>query len=152
MSNKPQIYSVYEFVGMLYMWCEQDVFPGGEREVSAIDLKVQRDSVTNVPICRASSLKGPIRAFFEYTKTVNVGEIFGDQEKSGALEFHNAGILLYPLHSYQGLFAYITSPSQLREYWLNHLRNGNIKDAENLMSILNSLEEKLKSKKSHNTL
>jgi len=141
---------MYEFQKMLFIWCEQDFFPGGEREVSAVDLRVQRDSATGIPICRGSSLKGALRSFVEHLNkhhnaNICIDELFGPEittsgpKHAGALEFLNAGILLYPIQSYVGLFVYITSPYQLEEYWLKHLGS----DADNLISVLRSLSNEL---------
>ncbi len=148
--QRQTIYSTYEFLGVLFIWCEQDFYPGGERRLGAVDLEVQREAVTGTPICRSSSLKGALRAFFKLQRAsagVDENEIFGDQNRAGAIEFQKAGILLYPVQSYIGLFAYITSPYQLREYWINNLRNGRVQNVDVLESKLQSLEGKLDGKK-----
>ena len=135
MDKSPVIYSTYDLLGILFIWCEQDFHPGTGRGTGVIDLSIQRDKVTGVPICRSSSLKGAIRSALRPIANqigLNLDELFGPdiyspqayQLRAGAIEFLNAGILLYPIQSYIGLFAYITSPYQIMEYWFSHLRNG----------------------------
>ena len=151
------IYSSYEYCGMLFIWCEQDFFPGGEREGGAIDLRVQRDPITGAPICRSTSLKGAIRGFLELTNklgktNINIRDIFGssinEQVKyPGAIEFMNAGVILYPVQSYIGAFAFITSPYQLQEYWLSHARNYGDNWAIKLIEKLDNIRSKLNDKK-----
>ena len=88
--------------------------------LGVIDLPIQREKHTNFPKIEASSLKGSFRENFEYNLGRDAKEIhlaFGCdgcdlkiKEFAGALGFSDARILLFPIKSVKGIFAYATCP------------------------------------------
>jgi len=106
---------------------------GTGQELGVVDLPIQRERHTGFPKVEASGLKGSIREVFEeQDKEIQVGEkkikvndkdaislIFGpDKEVSyaGALGFTDARILLFPIKSMKGVYAYITCRKVLRRF------------------------------------
>jgi len=141
-----RIFSVYEPLGMMYLWCESLFYPGGEREVGVIDLTVQRDPVTSIPHVRSTSIKGALRWFIENLVSnkklqLSPQKLFGDMERVSVVNIFNAEILLFPVASTLGLFAYITSPKQLN-HWIKTLDTLEYEAAEKLDENLGSMIEK----------
>jgi len=108
---------------LMFLYAESLVHPGSGEGVGAIDLPIQRERITSWPIIQASGLKGAIREHFE--KKVNNNDelfvVFGpDQDKkgapgnpadnAGAISFTDAKVLLFPVRSLKGTFAYLTCP------------------------------------------
>ena len=94
--------------------------------LSVIDLPIQREKHTNFPKIEASSLKGSFRESFEHRLGRDTKEIhlaFGCdgcdleiKEFAGALGFSDARILLFPIKSVKGIFAYATSPYVIERF------------------------------------
>jgi len=143
-SSKPQkvIDSVYEALGMLYLICESAFYPGAGREFAQVDLPVQRN-IMGIPNCQSTTIKGALRNMLENQNTADVNIIFGNENRTGAISFDNAEILLFPVRSNVELFWYITSPSQL-SMWIRKIdflgRANKIKDA--FESIMNKLKDR----------
>ena len=102
---------------VLGMYTVSPVHAGSGSETSVIDLPIQREKHTGFPVIWGQSLKGVLRHAFEDR---NVGEeviqsIFGPDTKrahehAGAISVGDAKILLFPVRSAKGVFAYVTSP------------------------------------------
>lgn len=108
---------------MLFLYTETPVHPGSGLGTGYIDLPIQRESFTDFPIIRASSLKGSLRDYFEsfpdskdsdYNNKVL--ESFGPAPGPGASDFAGAlgvgeaKLLFLPISSLYGVFAYLTCP------------------------------------------
>jgi len=88
--------------------------------LGVIDLPIQREKHTNFPKIEASTLKGCFRESFEHKlgrETKEIHLAFGCdgcdlevKEFAGALGFSDARILLFPIKSVKGIFAYATCP------------------------------------------
>lgn len=109
---------------------------GSGSELGVVDLPIQRERHTSFPKIESSSLKGGIReAFDESKKQVEVGTkvvndsiraktidyVFGPEDPgnnafSGALGFTDARILLFPVKSMKGVFAWITCPRVIEKF------------------------------------
>jgi len=106
---------------------------GSGQELGIVDLPIQREKHTGFPKIEASGLKGSIREVFETSlKNIQVGEkvitdkkglkeavslAFGPEEgnaHAGALGFTDARMLLFPVKSMRGVFAYVTCPKILK--------------------------------------
>jgi len=97
--------------------------PGVGQGVGSVDLPVAREKATGVPYLPGSSVKGVLRdaarnAWGENGKTK---AIFGPDtdhaaDHAGAAYFGDAKLLLLPVRSYAGVFAYATSPYLLRRF------------------------------------
>lgn len=94
---------------------------GSGSSLSTIDLPVQREKNTNLPLIAGSGVKGAIREFFENSdKKADVPVIFGPEsnasEYAGAAAFSDAKLLFFPVKSYFGIFAWITCPYALERF------------------------------------
>ncbi len=116
---------------------------GSGSDLGIVDLPIQRESHTGFPKIEGSSLKGSIREAFEnsgkdeikihlafgFDKT-NANEKVKEEfqkllpennkdsglQYAGALGFSDARILLFPVKSVKGVFAWITSKEVLKRY------------------------------------
>lgn len=109
---------VYELSDIIYIWVETPLHPGSSAPARAIgiDLPIQRNPVTNIPIIQASSLKGALRSLLKENNSKQI--LFGSEPAEtptypGCTLILNAETLLFPLMSAVGLFAWVTSPLQL---------------------------------------
>lgn len=86
---------------------------GTGQGVGAIDLPIAREKATNIPYLPGSSLKGALRDRCEDTaarKTVFGPDTQAASEHAGAAQFADARLVLLPVRSHAGTFAYTTSP------------------------------------------
>lgn len=113
---------------------------GSGSEIGVIDLPIQRERHTGFPKIESSSLKGAIREVFEErcdeddNKLIKLHKIFGydDSEKNknvkkafsqenkkefaGSIGFTDARLLLFPVKSMKGVYAYITCLHALKTF------------------------------------
>ncbi len=110
---------------MLYLYVETPLHAGMGSGLSSIDLPIQRERTTQYPMIQGSSIKGKLRALAEESieDTALINAIFGPAptagEKSdhaGALIAGDARILLFPVRSLNGVFAYTTSCDVLARF------------------------------------
>lgn len=106
---------------MLFLFAETAIHAGTGRGLGAVDLPIQRERVTGYPLVQASSVKGKLRA--EASKLItapNVEMLFGpekDPDKhAGAVSFGDARLLLFPVRSLRGVFAWVTSLDALERF------------------------------------
>ena len=122
----------------LFLICETSLHAGAGNDLGVIDLPIQRERHTSFPKIEGSSLKGSLREAFEtrYTsdddrikihlafgfddKTPNENDAvknhFGnDKQFQGALGFTDARLLLFPVKSMKGVFAWITCEKVLAQ-------------------------------------
>lgn len=116
-----------------FLISETPVHPGSGTELGAVDLPIQREKHTNFPKIEGSGLKGSIREVFENSEQDielgghkiklkdNISLIFGPdkregEEHAGALAFMDAKILLFPVKSLKGIFAWITCPQVIERF------------------------------------
>lgn len=99
------------------------VHAGSGSETSVIDLPIQREKHTGFPVIWGQSLKGVLRHAFEEGSVdkETVHSIFGPptdraHEHAGAVSVGDAKILLFPVRSAKGVFAYVTSPLVLERF------------------------------------
>ena len=108
---------------------------GSGSDLGIVDMPIQRESHTSYPKIEGSSLKGSIRGAFENKEIdeLKIHQIFGYDETNasstaecvfdklkdkyaGALGFSDARILLFPIKSVKGVFAYVTCPDVIKRY------------------------------------
>jgi len=90
---------------------------GTGQGVDVIDLPIAREKATGIPYLPGSSIKGVLRdAFSGRERDAERSAIFGSPqlEHAGAALFSDARLLLLPVRSLRGTFAYVTSPYLLR--------------------------------------
>lgn len=118
---------MFEAMRMLFIYVETPLHAGTGRGLGAVDLPIQRERTTGYPIVQASSIKGKLRA--EASSKVGQGittdeikAIFGPgqgdnaSEHAGALSAGDARILLFPVRSLAGVFAWVTSVDALARF------------------------------------
>lgn len=139
---------------LLFIHSRTPIHVGSGTSVSYIDLPIQRERITQFPVINASSLKGAFRACFRRkgVDKKDISIIFGpgddlegeeasdtDQEflteasdHAGALSLTDAHILLYPVRSLSGVFAWITCPLILKRF----MRSLRVLKPDNLFNVL----------------
>lgn len=123
----------------LFLLCETPLHVGVGSDVGIVDMPIQRERHTNWPKIEASGIKGSIRSSFEMKyrddneKIRDINILFGyddnglnedvkklfNEEKdfSGALGFTDARVLLFPVKSLKGVFAWVTCPAVLDRFF-----------------------------------
>jgi CRISPR-associated protein Cmr4 len=107
---------------MLFIYVETPLHAGTGRGLGAVDLPIQRERTTGYPIVQASSLKGRLRAAAKGNLPDNEWKaIFGPEtnnasDHAGALSTGDARILLFPVRSLAGVFAWTTSVDALARF------------------------------------
>jgi CRISPR-associated protein Cmr4 len=129
--------AMFEAKSMLFIYVETPLHAGTGRGLGAVDLPIQRERSTGYPIVQASSLRGRIRAAARakakddpteeekkqgWLPTEEFLVIFGPEagegasEHAGALSAGDARILLFPVRSLAGVFAWTTSADALARF------------------------------------
>ena len=120
---------------------------GSGREVGAVDLPIQREKATGYPLIQASGVKGKLRA--EATaKTENQDSLFAvfgpdpdtmqqnaEMQFSGAISPGDAKLLLFPVRSLAGVFAWVTSANVLARFTRDLVAAGGEKPAWDISKI-----------------
>jgi CRISPR-associated protein Cmr4 len=119
---------MFEAKSMLFIYVETPLHAGTGRGLGAVDLPIQRERTTGYPIVQASSLKGRLRAASDPGRNPHVKlsrtehlAIFGPEtgnasDYAGALSTGDARILLFPVRSLAGVFAWTTSVDVLARF------------------------------------
>lgn len=112
------------------MIVETPLHVGSGTDLGIIDMPIQRERHTSFPKIEASGLKGAIRKSFKdlakdetnekypnFKKDIDLafGPETGD-ESAGSLGFIDAHVLLFPVKSAKGIFAWITCPEVLNTF------------------------------------
>lgn len=111
---------MYKKSGVLTFYSETPVHMGTGQSVSYVDLPIQRERHTSFPVLWSSGIKGVIRdlASRKWPDKEKVELIFGPEsegsEFASCISITDAKILLYPVRSLKGVFAWITCPLVLR--------------------------------------
>lgn len=95
------------------------VHAGTGQGVGAIDLPIARERVTEFPIIPGSSLKGVLRsqcADKDVQKALFGPDTEGASEHAGSVHLGDLQILLFPVRSLRGVFAYATCPLVLNRF------------------------------------
>ncbi|RKU12136.1 type III-B CRISPR module RAMP protein Cmr4 [Candidatus Poribacteria bacterium] len=109
----------------LFLIIETPLHAGSGSDLGIVDLPIQREKHTDYPKIEASGLKGSIREVFD-GKTVS-GQVKNDEVllafgpetgdlHAGALGFTDARLLLFPVKSVKGVFAWVTCPAVLERF------------------------------------
>ena len=125
---------------VFYIHTVSPMHVGSGSDLGIVDMPIQREGHTSFPKIESSSLKGSIREAFEMRGRTDLDILlktymsFGydetnapsaverafpnkkDREFAGALGFSDARILLFPVKSAKGIFAWITSPMVLNKF------------------------------------
>jgi CRISPR-associated protein Cmr4 len=120
---------MYSLVRPFLLHAITSVHAGSGSEIGLVDLPIQREKHTGFPKIESSSLKGALRYTNESPlKTSDEKKkfelIFGSSKKeqnnsdtqSSAIALSDARILLFPVKSMRGVFAWITCPQVLKRF------------------------------------
>lgn len=101
---------------LLFVHALSPLHAGTGQGVGVIDLPVAREKATGLPYLPGSSLKGTLRdACDDAMRTKVFGPDTGnDDDHAGSAQFSDQRLLLLPIRSLAGTFAWITSPYVLR--------------------------------------
>lgn len=132
--------------GILYLIAETPIHAGSGSELGIVDLPIQREKYTDYPKIEASGLKGCLREAFESAnkeielngkkirpkdeliykkdgtekKTTYLSLVFGPEDEeishASAIALTDAKILLFPVKSLRGIFAWVTCPLVLERF------------------------------------
>lgn len=108
---------------MLFLCVETPLHAGSGRALGTVDLPIQRERTTSYPMIQASGIKGRLRAHMKANKMPNeeLWAIFGPEtdkaaDYAGSLSFGDARLLLFPVRSLAGVFAWCTSVDALARF------------------------------------
>lgn len=111
---------------LLFFYVETPLHVGAGRASANVDLPIQRERVTQYPMMQASGLKGALRAEYRHAHNLmdnadQVEAIFGKaggtgENWAGAISTGDARILLFPVRSLAGVFAWVTSLHALESF------------------------------------
>jgi len=116
---------MFEKAIILGLYSVTPVHAGSGAELSVIDLPIQRERHTGFPVIWGQSLKGVLRRAYERLDNSQNKEktevIFGPptdraHEHAGAISVGDAKVLLFPVRSLKGVFAYVTCPLVLERF------------------------------------
>jgi len=112
---------MYKSALPFFIYCETPVHVGSGSELGYIDLPIQREKHSGFPKIEASGIKGCLRDVCNDDKDFKeqVKVFFGPEdgnEHAGSLGFLDGRILLFPVKSVKGVFAWITCPYVLSKF------------------------------------
>jgi CRISPR-associated protein Cmr4 len=113
---------MYERALLMFLYADAPVHFGAGVSLGAVDLPIQRERHTRYPMAQGSGLKGAIRHHLATTRNGDAHRerldwVFGPdgrdesrpQDHAGAAAFGDGRLLLFPVRSLVGTFAYCTS-------------------------------------------
>jgi len=116
---------------LLFLHALSPLHAGTGQGTGAIDMPIARERATNLPFVPGSTIKGVLRD--NCTDDALQKKIFGPktdnaEDHAGSAQFADARLLLLPVRSLLGTFAWVTSPYVLRRL-LRDLANAGITGA-----------------------
>ncbi len=114
---------------LLWIYTESSLHAGTGSGVSVIDLPIQRERTTQYPNIQGSGIKGALRSQTADRNSPQTLAVFGPetdaaQEYAGALALGEARVVLFPVRSLMGIFAYATCPFALNRLARDAARAG----------------------------
>lgn len=105
---------------LLFIHARSPLHAGTGQGVGAIDLPIAREKATGIPYLPGSSIKGPLRDQSD-PNDAKTAVVFGPNtnaasDHAGAAVFSDARLLLLPVRSLAGTFAWVTSPYLLERF------------------------------------
>lgn len=111
---------------VLHLFTRTPLHVGAGSAVGAVDMPIQRERHTQIPIIPGSALKGVLRDVWNgHADQVALfgSESRADELTAGQLVVGEARVLCFPVRSAKGGFAWITSPLALQRYARDTGRN-----------------------------
>lgn len=102
---------------LLFIYTESPLHAGTGSGLSTVDLPIQRERTTQYPNIQGSGVKGSLRSQCDGSAS-EINAVFGPDTNSGsdhagAVSIGEARIVLFPVRSLAGVFAYTTCPHVL---------------------------------------
>jgi CRISPR-associated protein Cmr4 len=116
---------MFKAVKLLFLYTETPLHVGSGSSLGVVDLPIQRERHTSLPMIQSSGIKGKLRSAFENNglkgqpdlmKTIFGPESSNASDHAGALSPGDGRILLFPVRSLKGVFAWITCPLILSRF------------------------------------
>lgn len=115
---------MFDKAAILYLYAETPLHAGSGTSLGVVDLPIQRERITGYPIVQASGLKGCLRDAVgngDPQRRQKVELVFGPDtqrasDHAGAISVGDARILLFPVRSLWGVFAWVTSRDVLARF------------------------------------
>lgn len=113
---------MYDTACVMGLYAETPVHPGSGSTTGSIDLPVQRERHTGLPLIQGTSLKGVFRDLARQKSErqgkaldQKISVVFGPDARQGdlhggCLAFTDARLLLFPVRSLEGVFVWATCP------------------------------------------
>lgn len=136
---------MYQASDMLFIYTETPLHAGSGQGTGAIDLPIQRERVTCYPLVQASGLKGALKDAAQRNggdkEDKDIDLIFGAEgqnvDYAAAISIGDARLLLFPVRSLIGVFAWTTSLDALARFRRDMQAIG----ANNLPALPESLQK-----------
>jgi CRISPR-associated protein Cmr4 len=111
---------MFDRAAILFLYTETPLHAGSGTSLGIVDLPIQRERTTGYPMIQASGLKGCLRDVVS-DDPQKVEIVFGPDTRrasdhAGALSVGDARILLFPVRSLVGVFAWVTSQNVLARF------------------------------------
>jgi len=127
----------------VFLLTESSLHAGTGATLSYVDLPIQREVHTGHPVVYASGVKGGLRELCEARKGKGSKEVIclfgpdGDGDHAGMGIFKEARVLLFPVRSYKGTFAWVSSPLVLSRFFrdLEAIRTDLLKWKDNKLQL-----------------
>lgn len=124
---------MYKVAKPIFLFCESPVHAGSGSDLGIVDMPVQRERHTGFPKIEGSGFKGSLREAFERQgelffqgnkitateKKESIELTFGPEkggEYAAALGLTDARVLLFPVKSVKGVYAWVTCPQVLEKF------------------------------------
>jgi CRISPR-associated protein Cmr4 len=115
---------MFQATDILFLYVETPLHAGTGAGLGAVDLPIQRERVTGYPLVQASGIKGVLRGLAEREtgeESAKVITTFGPEtgnasEHAGAFSPGDGRLLLFPVRSLLGIFAWTTSRHALSRF------------------------------------
>lgn len=123
---------MFKTVKLLFLYTETPLHVGSGSSLGTVDLPIQRERHTSLPMLQSSGIKGKLRSAFDTSDNFSneaerkkfkelITAIFGpesgiDGKHAGALSPGDGRILLFPVRSLKGVFAWITCPLVINRF------------------------------------
>lgn len=106
---------------LLFIQALSSLQPGTGQGVGVIDQPVSREKATGLPYLPGSTIKGVLRDCWEQKNTSDLEKVFGqttsaDEPYAGSVSLMDGRLLLLPVRSLAGVFAWVTSPFILNRF------------------------------------
>lgn len=114
---------MFQSVKLLFLYTETPLHVGSGSSLGTVDLPIQREKHTHFPMIQSSGIKGKLRDTFSSNGHSQdlIDVIFGPEgnkssDHAGALSPSDGRLLLFPVRSLAGVFAWITCPMVINRF------------------------------------